>query len=207
MGTTVATNALLEPKGERTAFPVTRGFRDVLQIGNQSRPYMFDLAIRRPAPLYSDVFEVDERVVLESCADSDLRTMKLESPEPLETVQVVEHLDAGKALDYLKRIYGEGFRSIAVCLMHSYIFPRHELQIADLARDRLRARHPVAPGLPEAEAGSVGQLCRGRRLTDADDQAVSQPVLGQLPGPRAVRRQARGSSSCSRTAASCRPRR
>lgn len=143
MGTTVATNALLERKGERTAFLVTRGFKDVLQIGNQSRPYMFDLAIRRPTPLYSDVFEVDERVVLQSCADSDLRTMKLESPEPLETVvgtsgetvQVVEHLDAARTLDYLKRVYNDGFRSIAVCLMHSYIFPRHELQIADLARE------------------------------------------------------------------------
>lgn len=143
MGTTVATNALLERKGERTAFLVTRGFKDVLQIGNQSRPYMFDLAIRRPAPLYSDVFEVDERVVLQSCADSDLRTTKLESPEPLEEVvgtsgeivQVVEHLDTSKTRAYLKRIHDEGFRSIAVCLMHSYIFPRHELQIADLARE------------------------------------------------------------------------
>ncbi|KAG6353377.1 hypothetical protein INS49_007457 [Diaporthe citri] len=143
MGTTVATNALLERKGERTAFLVTRGFKDVLQIGNQSRPYMFDLAIRRPSPLYSDAFEVDERAVLQSCADSDLRTMRLEPPEPLETVvgtsgetvQVVEHLDTGKTRDYLRRIYDEGFRSIAVCLMHSYIFPRHELQIAELARE------------------------------------------------------------------------
>ncbi|KAJ0109352.1 Hydantoinase [Diaporthe amygdali] len=143
MGTTVATNALLERKGERTAFLVTHGFKDVLQIGNQSRPYMFDLSIRRPAPLYSDVFEVDERVVLQSCADSVLRTMKLKSPEPLETVvgtsgetvQVVQHLDAGKVREYLKRIYDDGFRSIAVCLMHSYIFPRHELQIGDIARE------------------------------------------------------------------------
>ena len=142
MGTTVATNALLERKGERTAFLVTRGFKDVLQIGNQSRPYMFDLAIRRPAPLYSDVFEVDERVVLQSCADSDLRVLKLESPEPSETVvgtsgetvQIVRHLDTESTRGYLERIYAEGFRSIAVCLMHSYIFPRHEVQIADLAR-------------------------------------------------------------------------
>ncbi|KAL1863104.1 hypothetical protein Daus18300_008096 [Diaporthe australafricana] len=142
MGTTVATNALLERKGERTAFLVTRGFKDVLQIGNQSRPHMFDLAVRRPAPLYSDVFEVDERVVPQSCADSDLRTMELLSPEPLETdvgtsgeaVHVVRHLDAGATRDYLARIYAEGFRSVAVCLMHSYVFPRHELQVAELAR-------------------------------------------------------------------------
>lgn len=142
MGTTVATNALLERKGERTAFLVTSGFKDILQIGNQSRPFMFDLSIRRPAPLYSHVFEVDERVVLQSCADSDLRTMKLVSPKPLETVmgtsgemvQIVQHIDADKISASLKSIYDDGFRSIAVCLMHSYIFPKHELQIAELAR-------------------------------------------------------------------------
>ncbi|POR31119.1 Hydantoinase [Tolypocladium paradoxum] len=143
MGTTVATNALLERKGERTAFLVTRGFSNVLQIGNQSRPYMFDLAIRRPQPLYSDVIEVDERVVLQSCADSDLRTMKLSSPTPLETVtcasgesvQVIQTLNEENTRSCLQRIYEEGFRSIAVCLMHSYIFPHHEIKIADLARE------------------------------------------------------------------------
>lgn len=80
MGTTVATNALLERKGERTAILVTAGFRDILQIGNQSRPYMFDLAIRRPTPLYEDVFEVDERVVLQRCSDSQIRSLSLQSP-------------------------------------------------------------------------------------------------------------------------------
>ncbi|EFX05636.1 hydantoinase [Grosmannia clavigera kw1407] len=143
MGTTVATNALLERKGERTAFLVTRGFRDVLQIGNQSRPYMFDLAIRRPDPLYSDVFEVDERVVLESCADSDLRVLKLASPSPLQTVsgasgeavQIVQALDQTSTRAYLDAIYAQGYRSISVCLMHAYIYPAHELQVATLARE------------------------------------------------------------------------
>ncbi|KAI5460706.1 hydantoinase [Mariannaea sp. PMI_226] len=143
MGTTVATNALLERKGERTAFLVTAGFKDVLQIGNQSRPYMFDLRIRRAEPLYSDVFEVKERVVLESCADTNLRTLKLSSPPPLdshvgtsgEIVQVVEPLDIKTSREYLERIRAQGFRSIAVCLMHSYIFPDHELQLFELAQE------------------------------------------------------------------------
>ena len=66
MGTTVATNALLERKGTKTAFVVTEGFRDLLLIGNQSRPKMFDLAINRPEQLYSTVVEASERVTLEA---------------------------------------------------------------------------------------------------------------------------------------------
>lgn len=65
MGTTVATNAVLERKGERTALLITAGFKDLLHIGNQSRPHMFDLAIRRPDVLYEKVVEVEERVILE----------------------------------------------------------------------------------------------------------------------------------------------
>ncbi|KAJ5106286.1 hypothetical protein N7456_002961 [Penicillium angulare] len=143
MGTTVATNALLERKGERTAFLVTAGFKDILQIGNQSRPYMFDLAIRRPQPLYSDVFEVDERVVLERCSDSKLRHLDMEHPKALETVvgtsgeevRIVKRLDVESIRAYLQRIYADGFRSIAVSLMHSYLFPDHELQIEKLAKE------------------------------------------------------------------------
>lgn len=64
LSTTVATNALLERKGEKHALLITKGFRDLLLIGNQSRPKIFDLNIRRPPPLYSTVIEVDERVTL-----------------------------------------------------------------------------------------------------------------------------------------------
>ncbi|KAE8552313.1 hypothetical protein EYB25_006207 [Talaromyces marneffei] len=143
MGTTVATNALLERKGERTAFLVTAGFRDILQIGNQSRPYMFDLAIRRPAPLYEDVFEVDERVVLQRCGDSQVRNIPLQFPEPVETVegtsgefvQIITPLYIESTREYLQNIYERGVRSVAVCLMHAYIFPRHEIIIHDLAKE------------------------------------------------------------------------
>ncbi|KAJ6075931.1 hypothetical protein N7499_007912 [Penicillium canescens] len=141
MGTTVATNALLERKGERTALLVTEGFKDILYIGNQSRPYMFDLSIRRSKPLYTDVFEVKERVTVGACSDSNLRTVKLQSPEPVESiigtsgevVQVLQPIDLASTRTYLQDIYKKGFRSLAVCLIHSYIFPTHELQIRELA--------------------------------------------------------------------------
>lgn len=141
MGTTVATNALLERKGERTALLVTEAFKDILYIGNQSRPYMFDLSIRRSKPLYSDVFEVKERVTVGACSDSNLRTVKLQSPEPVESivgisgevVKVLQPIDLASTRVYLQDIYKKGFRSLAVCLMHSYIFPTHELQIHELA--------------------------------------------------------------------------
>lgn len=143
MGTTVATNALLERKGERTALLVTEGFKDILYIGNQSRPYMFDLSIRRSKPLYSDVFEVKERVTVGACSDSNLRAVKLLSPEPAESivtasgevVHVLQSIDLTSTRDYLQDIYNKGFRSLAVCLMHSYIFPAHELQIGELASE------------------------------------------------------------------------
>lgn len=144
MGTTVATNALLERSGEKTALLVTQGFQDILVIGNQSRPYMFDLSIRRPEVLYSDVFEVQERVVPETCFDSELRRAKMHHPTAAgmvgtavgtagESVLVTEPLHVESVRTYLKHIYDEGYRSIAVCLMHSYLFPRHELQVRDLA--------------------------------------------------------------------------
>ncbi|PYI16566.1 putative 5-oxoprolinase [Aspergillus violaceofuscus CBS 115571] len=141
MGTTVATNALLERKGEQTALLITEGFKDLLQIGTQSRPHMFDLTIRRPLPLYSKVSEVRERVTVQACSDSDLRRIQLSSPRPAEQVMgesgemihVIQPLDLASTRLDLQRIYDEGFRSLAVCLMHSYSFPRHERLIRDLA--------------------------------------------------------------------------
>lgn len=62
MGTTVATNALLERKGDRVALIITHGFRDTLQIGNQSRPKIFDLEIKTPSPVYEQVYEIHERI-------------------------------------------------------------------------------------------------------------------------------------------------
>ncbi len=114
MGTTVATNALLERKGDRTVLFITRGLRDLLRIGYQNRPRLFDLHIKLPELLYESVVEVDERVDAHGC--------------------VVEDLDIQRVRMALSKAYDEGFRSIAVALMHGYRFRDHERQIGELAR-------------------------------------------------------------------------
>ncbi|KAG9901726.1 putative 5-oxoprolinase, partial [Aureobasidium melanogenum] len=141
MGTTVATNALLERKGEQTALLITKGFKDLLTIGNQSRPSMFSLAIDRPSSLFCCVEEVSERVVVDSCPESHLRGKKFEYPQSLKTVstasgesvQIISPLDIDEVEKSLKRIKFAGISSLAVCLMHSYIFPDHELKIREIA--------------------------------------------------------------------------
>lgn len=114
MGTTVATNALLERAGEPTILVTTRGFRDALRIGYQNRPRLFDRQIVLPEPLYSSVMEVDERVT----ASGDV----LKRPD----------LDAVRAR--LLSAAATGITSVAIVFMHSYRFPAHELQVAELAR-------------------------------------------------------------------------
>lgn len=84
MGTTVATNALLERNGERMALAVTKGFKDILFIGNQARPNIFDLNVRLPETLYDEVIEIDERVVL-----SEGNTWKCELQVPSDRQNVL----------------------------------------------------------------------------------------------------------------------
>ncbi|CAJ2502848.1 Uu.00g102420.m01.CDS01 [Anthostomella pinea] len=150
MGTTVATNALLERKGEKIALVVTRGFRDCLTIGNQSRPKIFDLAIRKPDVLYEEVVEVDERVTLEDYAEDPERALskthaKAGTPEAAdadlvmglsgEAVRVLHRPAEDGIREQLQGIYDRGIRSIAVCLMHGYTFPDHEAMVGRIARD------------------------------------------------------------------------
>lgn len=86
MGTTVATNALLERNGEPTALIITEGFKDLLHIGNQSRPDMFDMSVQRAGVIYGAVAEVSERVVMDSCTDSVLRDLTLPYPEECQVL-------------------------------------------------------------------------------------------------------------------------
>jgi 5-oxoprolinase (ATP-hydrolysing) len=145
MGTTVATNALLERKGERMAMVVTRGFRDCLEIGNQSRPKIFDLAIRRPDVLYQKVIEIEERVTLEDYAEDPVRNITIVEPDTMnsdlvrglssEAVRILQRPSEDTVRLQLKALYDEGFRSIAVCLMHGYTFPHHEALVGRLAKE------------------------------------------------------------------------
>ena len=114
MGTTVATNALLERKGDRTLLVVNRGFRDALRIGYQTRPHLFDLRIVLPEMLYERVAEVDGRVAANG--------------------EVLAPLDEAGAEAALRAAYADGIRSVAIVLMHGYRHPEHELAVAGLAR-------------------------------------------------------------------------
>ncbi|KAJ5668815.1 hypothetical protein N7462_009885 [Penicillium macrosclerotiorum] len=148
MGTTVATNALLERKGERIALVVTKGFRDCLEIGNQSRPRIFDLAIKRPQMLYEEVVEVDERVTLEDYAEDPRRTTTAAPPRnqsgseaelirglSSEVVRILKRPSEIQVRSQLQKVYDKGIRSIAVCMMHGYTFPDHEALVGSLASD------------------------------------------------------------------------
>ena len=113
MGTTVATNALLERKGERTLLVITRGFGDALRIAYQNRPSIFDRHIVLPEMLYERVVEVDERITAEGTV--------LRAPD-------LEQLG-----EQLRQAHADGIRAVAVVCLHSYLYPAHEREIGKLA--------------------------------------------------------------------------
>ncbi len=138
MGTTVATNALLERTGARTLFITTRGFADCLIIGDQSRPSLFALDIIKPEPLYAGVVEADERLAADGA--------------------VVVALDEAALRRDLERRSAEGFESAAIAFPHSDLNPDHERRVAQIARDVglefVATSHEVSPlpkFLPRAE--------------------------------------------------------
>jgi 5-oxoprolinase (ATP-hydrolysing) len=115
MGTTVATNALLERKGDRTLLLITEGFRDLLRIGYQERPKLFDFNIILPTPIYEMVAEIKERLNAAG--------------------EIIEPLDEVKAREDLKLARAKGIKSVAIALMHGYLNPIHEMQIAQIATE------------------------------------------------------------------------
>lgn len=141
-GTTVATNSLLERKGEPCALVTTKGFKDCLIIGNQTRPSIFDLAVHKPEVLYTRVLEVDERVTLEDYAEDPEhhRTRVEEGDEDIcmgrsgEPVRILKRPDRRIIETDLREIFENGIKSVAVCLAHSYTFPDHEQVIGEVAR-------------------------------------------------------------------------
>ncbi len=139
MGTTVATNALLERKGEPTVLFITRGFRDALRIAYQNRPRIFDRHIVLPEVLYSKVVEVHER--LGAHGDTVL---------PLDEMRVRADLESA---------YDEGYRSLAIVFMHAYRYPQHEARVAALAREigfpQVSASHEVSPLLKLVSRGDT----------------------------------------------------
>jgi len=129
MGTTVATNALLERKGDRTLLIITRGFADALRIGYQARPRLFDRCINLPEMLYEQVEEVDERISAQG--------------------EVVTAVDLENLHPRLQKAYQNGIRSVAIVCLHGYAYPRHEKAIMGLCEEigfsQISASHNTSP--------------------------------------------------------------
>jgi len=129
MGTTVATNALLERKGEPTVLAITAGHADALRIGYQARPRLFDRHIVKPEALYDHVVEIDERITVEGA--------------------ILRPLDEAAARTGLQAAFDEGFRAIAIVLMHGFRFTDHEARVAAIARQigftQVSVSHEVSP--------------------------------------------------------------
>ncbi|KAL2786316.1 Hydantoinase B/oxoprolinase-domain-containing protein [Aspergillus keveii] len=135
MGTTVATNALLERKGARSALLTTKGFRDLLRIGDQSRPNIFDLSMARPGVLPEAVVEIDERIVpCHPLSDKEAFSgARLVEGVTGEKFRVVKELDIEKVRPELERLKEKGYQSLSVALVHSYAYPEHERLIGEMA--------------------------------------------------------------------------
>uniref|UniRef100_A0A8C3UP46 5-oxoprolinase n=1 Tax=Catharus ustulatus TaxID=91951 RepID=A0A8C3UP46_CATUS len=163
MGTTVATNALLQRRGERTALAVTRGFRHLLHIGTQARPHLFDLEVAMPDMLYEEVIEVDERIVPEQPDCCSGVTLLVQKPLDLERLR-----------GDLEGLLNRGFRSLAVLLLHSYAWPEHEEQVAALALDLGFSQVSLSSG--------VARMARAvpRGLTACVDAYLSPGVRSYL---------------------------
>nr|WP_290228006.1 hydantoinase B/oxoprolinase family protein [Trichocoleus desertorum] len=129
MGTTVATNALLERKGDRTLLLITKGFQDALRIGYQNRPNIFARQIILPEMLYEQVIEVEERYTAQG---EELIPVNLEALRP-----------------ELQAAYESGIRACAIAFLHGYRYPNHEQQVAALAREigftQISVSHEVSP--------------------------------------------------------------
>ncbi|KAJ8279913.1 hypothetical protein COCON_G00069790 [Conger conger] len=139
MGTTVATNALLERQGERTALLITRGFRDLLHIGTQARPRLFDLDVTLPELLYEDVIEVDERVVLHHengyvPGREQTKSNVIVTGCTGDKLEVWREVDLQRLERDLKGVLSRGISSLAVLLLHSYTWAAHEQEVGSLAR-------------------------------------------------------------------------
>jgi 5-oxoprolinase (ATP-hydrolysing) len=173
MGTTVATNALLERKGERTALCVTRGFRDQLRIAYQNRPRIFARHIVLPELLYSRVVEIDERVGAHG--------------------EVLLPLDAERTRADLQAVYDEGYRSVAIVLMHGYRYQGHERIVADLARaigfPQVSVSHEVSPMMKFVSRGDTTVV--DAYLSPILRRYVDQ-VAGELAGVRLMFMQSSG---------------
>ena len=163
LGTTVATNALLERKGEPTLLVTTAGFADALEIGYQNRPKLFALKIERAPALYAAVVEVRERIGAQG--------------------QVIEPLDLQDAEVRLRAAQRQGINACAIVLMHAYRYPQHEVALAELTRKlgftQISVSHEVSPLMKLVSRGDTTVV--DAYLSPVVRRYVDQ-LAGKLPG-------------------------
>ena len=173
LGTTVATNALLERRGEPTVLVVTRGFADALRIGYQNRPRIFDRKIVLPEVLYARVIEATERVSAQG--------------------EVIVPLDQDAVAAGLRAAYADGFRAAAVVCLHGYRYPAHEARIGDIARDigfaQVSESHATSPLMKLVSRGDTTVV--DAYLSPILARYVDR-VTAELPGVRVLFMQSNG---------------
>jgi len=173
MGTTVATNALLERKGDPTVLLITKGFRDALRIAYQNRPRLFDRNIVLPELLFEKVVEVDERVGAHG--------------------EVVQALDTVAVRQQLATLYQEGYRAVAIVLMHGYRYTAHEKKLAEIAAElgytQVSVSHEVSPMMKLVSRGDTTVV--DAYLSPILRRYVDQ-VAGEMDGVRLLFMQSNG---------------
>ena len=178
MGTTVATNALLERKGERTLFVTTMGFGDTLRIGYQNRPRLFDLNIVLPALLYEHVMEVDERVDAQG--------------------RVLCPLDEDRVRADLQAVFDTGIRTAAIAFIHGYRYRDHERRVGEICRQvgftQVSLSHDVSPLVKLVSRGdtTVVDAYLSPILRCYVQQVAGELGIGEKSGPRLMFMQSNG---------------
>ncbi len=181
MGTTVATNALLERKGDRTVFITTQGFRDVLRIGYQNRPQIFARQIILPEMLYEQVIEIHERYSAQG--------------EELEHITPEEET---RFTDLLQAAYNSGIRACAIAFLHGYRYPDHEKQVAACARaigfTQISVSHEASPLMKIVSRGdtTVVDAYLSPILRRYVNQVAEQLSIQDHTGPRLLFMQSNG---------------
>ncbi len=173
MGTTVATNALLERKGEREVLAITKGFADALRIGYQNRPKLFTREIKLPELLYERVVEIDERLSAEG--------------------EVLQPLGEESARTSLQAAYDDGIRSVAIVLLHGYRYPDHEKRLGEIAKtigfSQVSISHEVSPLMKLVSRGDTTVV--DGYVSPILKRYVDQ-VAGELGGTRLMFMQSNG---------------
>uniref|UniRef100_H2Y9L4 5-oxoprolinase n=1 Tax=Ciona savignyi TaxID=51511 RepID=H2Y9L4_CIOSA len=208
MGTTVATNALLERKGERMALVITQGFRDLLHIGNQSRPKIFDLQIKVPDVLYEDIVEVEERIILhqERCS-LNINSDVLVGSTNEKVTKSAKHLyiscyiiklhfsgqlykwtklDENKLRKNLDALLKKGIKSLAVVLMHSYTCADHEVRVGEIAMEmgftQVSLSSKVMSMVKLVPRGFTGELENFKNIFSCVDAYLTPSIQKYLAG-------------------------